>query len=210
MTHIMFIAMTLFLSMSASVQAQDEAAELVEKLTAELDLTASQREHMKAEIIDFRNSVDQITTKYEGEEEPDVVAMVAEIREVRQGYLDKVEEILNPNQFKKYVSLEDIFITDMFNDLASIRLMDVQPRLDLTDNQVEDLTPIVGTSMKKTMNVLFENAGLPLTFNRKLGIGKELRTIEKEKRESMEKILSPDQFARYDAYREEMKNNLKQ
>lgn len=190
--------------------AQKVDSKILEELTTELGLTSVQKDQISMECSKLRNSVEQVSLKYRGEEDQNIHAMVAEIREIRQGYLDKVEEILTPSQFENYSAVEDQIMTKVFYDLASMRLLEVQSKMELTNDQISELTPIMGSGMKKTMNILFKNAGLPLTFNRKLGIAKELKILDKEQRESMEKILTADQLAIYDTYRAEMKNNLKQ
>jgi hypothetical protein len=93
----------------------------------------------------------------------------------------------------------------MFNDLAEIRLIDLQEQMSFTDGQIESLTPILGKSMMRTVQVLVQNAGQKLTLPKKVGIKNDLKKIEKEKREGMNQIMTPDQLAMYDKYKEEQK-----
>jgi hypothetical protein len=55
------------------------------------------------------------------------------------------------------------------------------------------------------VRLLFENAGTRLSVPKKISIAKNLKKIEKEKRDAMENILTPDQLAAYDKYKEEQK-----
>jgi len=138
-------------------------------------------------------------------EEPDVAAMIGEIRAQRDQLNKGLKGVLSNNQLETYqVKLNDILI-DMFNDLAEIRLIDLQPSMDLTDKQIEDLKPIIGKSLLQTVRLLFENAGTRLTLPKKVSLGKSMKKIEKEKRAGMEDILTPDQMAAYDAFKEEQK-----
>ena len=87
--------------------------------------------------------------------------------------------------------------------------MDVQSQIGLTDGQVESLAPIVGKSMMSTVSLLIENAGTRLSVPKKVGIGNTMKKIEKDKRAGMEQILTPEQLAAYDKYKEEQKANKK-
>ena len=51
--------------------------------------------------------------------------------------------------------------------------------MELTDKQVQDLKPVIGQSLMKTVKILFENAGTRLTLPKKVSIGNQLKKIEK-------------------------------
>jgi hypothetical protein len=99
----------------------------------------------------------------------------------------------------------DQILTDMFRDLAEIRLWDVQPAIALTDKQVVDLTPILANSMKKTVQLLFDNVKAKMSLPTKIKIKNNMKKIEKEKRAGMENIMTPAQLGAYDQYKEEQK-----
>jgi hypothetical protein len=156
-------------------------------------------------LVKYRGNMDQVLTKYEGQEEPDVGAMIGEIRGLRDNYRKELQGVLSPNQYETYLAKINEILTTMFNDLAEIRLMDLAPKADLTDKQIEQLSPIVGKSLLQTVQLLFENAGTRLSVPKKISLGKQLKKIEKEKRDGMEKILTPEQMTLYDQWKEEQK-----
>jgi hypothetical protein len=170
-----------------------------------LDLSDKQVTQVQTLMVQYRAKLDGVLLKYEDEEEPDVGKMIGEIRDVRDGYRKDLQGILSKDQYNNYINQIDNVLQGMFNDLAEIRLMDVQPQIDLTDGQVESLVPIVGKSLLSTVRLLFENAGTRLSVPKKISIAKNLKKIEKEKRAGMENILTPDQLAAYDKYKEEQK-----
>jgi hypothetical protein len=197
--------MLLFLGTSIA-QAQEEVSEdVMAKMTELLELSDKQQVEVATLLARFRSNVDYILVKYEGEAEPDVGKMIGEIREERDSYRRELQTILSPNQMKTYETKVNEVLTDMFNDLAEIRLIDIQDQLSLTDGQIESLTPILGRSIMRTMQVLIQNAGVKLTLPKKIGIKNDLKKIEKEKRDGMSQILTPDQLAAYDKYKEEQK-----
>ena len=188
-----------------SMQAQESSGETMANMTALLDLSDVQQEQLSELMVKYRGSIDWILAKYEGEEEPDIGAMIGEIRGERDGYRKELKGILSTNQYDTYMATMDAILTDMFRDLAEIRLWDIQPAIALTDKQVVDLTPILGKSMKQTVQLLFENAGQKLSLPKKIKIKNAMKKIEKEKKAGMENILTPAQMGAYDQYKEEQK-----
>lgn len=202
----LFLSVLIILSMSISSKAQEQdMQEMMAKLTQLLDLSDSQVPQVQALLLQYRGKFDGILLKYEGEEEPDVGAMIGEIRDARDGYRKDLQVILSPDQYSKYTAQVDGVLTDMFNDLAEIRLIDVQPQVDLTDGQLQSLIPIIGKSMKSTVQLLFANAGTRLSLPKKVSIGNSMKKIEKEKRAGMEQIMTGAQMDAYDKFKEEQK-----
>jgi hypothetical protein len=174
-----------------SVQSQ-EMAEAVSNLTELLDLSDKQTAQVQTLFVQYRANMDGILLKHEGEEEPDVASMIGEIRDLRDNYRKDLQTILSKDQYASYLEQIDIILTDMFKDLAEIRLMDIQTDAALTEEQMESLIPIVGKGLKQTVQLLFENAGDRLSLPKKIKISKNLKKIEKEQRAGMESILTPD------------------
>jgi hypothetical protein len=191
-----------------TVQAQ-EMAEVVSNMTELLDLSEKQTAQVQTLFVQYRANMDGILLKHEGEDEPDVASMIGEIRDLRDNYRKDLQTILSKDQYASYLEQIDVILTDMFKDLAEIRLMDIQTDAALTDAQMESLIPVVGKGLKQTVQLLFENAGDRLSVPKKIKISKNLKKIEKEQRAGMENILTPDQLSLYDALKEEQKKARK-
>lgn len=191
--------------MSSFAQNQ-ESLDLIEGLSEALTLNEKQAAQVQNLMIQYRVKLDGILLKHEGEEEPDIGAMIGEVRDVRDGYRKDLKEILSKEQYQTYLDQIDMILTDMFNDLAEIRLMDAQPSTSITDEQITQLTPVIGKSLKSIVQLLFENAGTRLSIPKKIKIGKTVKKIEKDQRAAMEKILTPEQMANYDAHKEAKKS----
>jgi len=196
---------TLFMQ---SIKSQEIEVVII-NLTEKLDLSDKQVLQVQTLFIQYRANMDGILLKHEGAEEPDVAGMIGEIRDLRDNYRKDLQEILSKDQYASYLAQIDAILTDMFNDLAEIRLMDVQGEANLTDKQLETLVPIVGKGLKSTVQLLFENAGERLSVPKKIKISKNLKKIEKEQREGMENILTPEQLALYDSYKAKQKEERK-
>ena len=189
----------------STVQAQETSEETMANMTSMLDLSDVQQGQLQELMTKYSGSIDWILAKYEGEEEPDVKAMIEEIRGERDAYRKELQGILSTNQYDTYMAKIDQILSDMFRDLAEIRLWDVQPAIALTDKQVVDLTPILANSMKKTIQLLFDNVKAKMSLPTKVKIKNNMKKIEKEKRAGMEKIMTPAQLGAYDQYKEEQK-----
>ena len=190
-----------------AIAQENDLGDLIVNMTKTLDLSESQAAQVGALFTQYRAKLDGILLKYEGEVEPDVSAMIGEIRGVRDGFRKDLEGILSPDQYAIYISIVDEILTDLFNNLAYIRLLEIQPLVDLTDGQVESLVPVIGKSMKSIVQLMFENAGKRLSLPKKLGIKNNMDKIEKEKRTAMEQIMTGAQMSAYDKYKEEQKKN---
>jgi len=199
----------LFLFMTASQAFGQEMETAVVNLTETLNLTEKQVAQVQTLMVQYRAKLDGVLLKHEGEEEPDVAEMIGEVRDVRDSYRKDLKEILSKEQYEGYLAAIDSVLTDMFNDLAEIRLMDVQTDVGLSDDQLVSLIPIVSKGLKSTVQLLFENAGGRLSVPKKIKLSKSVKKIEKERRAGMETVLTPDQMVLYDAFKEEQKASRK-
>jgi len=203
------IATLIMLVLTTGHTAAQEMKGAMVNVAETLNLTDKQATQVQDLLVQYRANMDGILLKYEDLEEPDVAAMIGEVRGLRDDYRKELKEILNETQYDAYMATIDTILTDMFNDLAEIRLIDIQKEVGLTDQQLVSLIPIVGKGLKKTVQLLFENAGERLSLPKKIKIKNSLKKIEKERRAGMETILSPDQMEIYDAYKEAQKENIK-
>ena len=199
----------LFMFITTSQTFGQEMESAVVNLTEKLNLTEKQVVQVQTLMVEYRAKLDGVLLKHEGEEEPDVAEMIGEVRDVRDVYRKDLQEILSKEQYEGYLAAIDSVLTDMFNDLAEIRLMDVQSSVGLSDDQLVSLIPIVSKGLKSTVQLLFENAGGRLSVPKKIKLSKHVKKIEKERRAGMETVLTPDQMVLYDAFKEEQKANRK-
>lgn len=199
----------LLLFMTTSQTFGQEMETAVVNLTETLNLTEKQVAQVQTLMVQYRAKLDGVLLKHEGEEEPDVAQMIGEVRDVRDSYRKDLQEILSKEQYDGYLAAIDSVLTDMFNDLAEIRLMDVQSEVGLSDDQLVSLIPIVSKGLKSTVQLLFENAGGRLSVPKKIKLSKNVKKIEKERRAGMETVLTPDQMVLYDAFKEEQKASRK-
>lgn len=69
---------------------------------------------------------------------------------------------------------------DMMKDLAEIKLLDIQPKIGFSDDQLEKLVPVMAESMRGFIKIAWENAGKHLRFRQKIKIAKKLKHIQSD------------------------------
>ena len=198
------IAMFCILLSVSSASAQ-ESDEIVAELKAPLGLSDEQAQQMSALMTKYKDQMDKTLAKHEDAEEPDVEAMFADVRGVRDGYRKELSKILSKEQNQAYLSKVEEIIEEMFSDIAEIRINKMQPKLPLSDEHIEKLAPVLGKSMREIVRIVFENAGTRLGLRKKIKIGKSLKKLQRDTRTAVEGILTPEQLKAFDAYREEQK-----
>lgn len=83
--------------------------------------------------------------------------------------------------------------------------MDIQPKCTLTDEQVEQLAPMLGKGMLDIVRLLFENADKKLTAPKKVKLAKALKSIQSDMDKQINAVLTEDQQKAYAAYKEAQK-----
>jgi hypothetical protein len=116
-----------------------------------------------------------------------------------------MKDILTEEQWEEYQALVDMVLTEMFNDLAEIKILDLKPVLDLTDEQVEQLSPIVGTGMRGMLAIIIEYGDQKLRKPAKIKVGKKLKGIQSDMNSGMKEVLTEEQWTQYEAYKEAKK-----
>ncbi len=185
------------------VSYAQEVDEIAATISSELELSDEQAGEMKELMTIYRGELDRTLAKYEGQEEPDPGAMIGEIRDIRDEYRAKLSKVLTKDQMNGYTGIIDGVLIEMFNDIAEIRLMDLQDPLELSDGQVEKLIPIMGKGLHGMIKIIFENAGTRLTLPKKISIGKKVKKVQKDMEKEVKTVMTTGQYDKWMAMREE-------
>jgi hypothetical protein len=183
-----------------------ELDEIVEELKDPLDLSDTQVEQFNNLLGQYATQLNQAMEKNEdADAEKDPQAMISQFKAVRDSYRDDLQKILSKEQYEKYREIVFGIILEMFTDIAEIRLMDLQKPLELTDGQIQKLAPVMGKSMMEIMEVVVEYGDKRMSMPRKVKVGKKLKAIQAEANDQIERILTPQQLATWQAMKEESK-----
>ena len=184
--------------------ASTDSEDIVEFLAQELKLDDQQKQNLGVEMDKYANQLNQLVEDQEAEDaDPD--ALIKGVKKAQDGHNKELEKIFTPEQFKQYNALKEKIIKGMFNDLAEIKLMDIQPKTSISDEQVSQLVPILGNSMYNIVKIAWENAGKKLRAPQKIKLAKKMKGIQADTRAGIEKVLTPEQLKAWDKYKEEQK-----
>ena len=184
--------------------ASTDSDDIVELLAHELKLDDQQKQNLNTEMERYANQLNQLIEDQETEDaDPD--ALIKGVKQAQDGHNKELEKIFTKEQVQQYNALKEKVIKGMFNDLAEIKLMDIQPKTSISDEQVSELVPILGNSMYSIIKIAWENAGKTLRAPQKIKLAKEMKRIQADTRAGIEKVLTPEQLNAWDKYIEEQK-----
>lgn len=192
---------------AAVVFAEEEGPDvddILATLTEQLELTDDQQPQVKAALQEFMVGLSKATEETEGGEE-DGAAKLTKVKEARDTFIGKMKEILTEEQFTKFETLVDQTMAEMFNDIAGIKLIDLQPALELTDEQVEQLEPVMGKGYRSMLAVIMDNVDKKLRMPQKIKVGKKLKGIQSDMDSGMKEIMTEEQWAKYEEMKEAQK-----
>jgi hypothetical protein len=193
-------------SFAASAIAQDnDPSEIIAELQTKLELSDEQAQQVGAAMGKYAKELEATLAKHENADEPDGAAMIGDVKKVRDDYRKELQKILSKEQYEGYLAMVEAVLLEMMSDVAEIRLMDIQPKCTLTDEQVEQLAPIMGKGMLDIVRLLFENADKKLTAPKKVKLAKALKSIQSDMDKQINAVLTEDQQKAYAAYKEAQK-----
>jgi hypothetical protein len=193
-------------ALSGYVFAQDDdPSEIIAELQVKLELSDEQAQQMGAAMGKYAKELDAALAKHENAEEPDGAAMIGDVKKVRDEYRKELQKFLSKEQYEGYLALVEAVLLEMMTDVAEIRLMDIQPKCTLTDEQVVQLAPIMGKGMLDIVRLLFENADTRLTAPKKVKLAKAVKSIQSDMDKQINAVLTEEQQKAYAAYKEAQK-----
>jgi hypothetical protein len=182
-----------------------ESGEILEELTEQLGLTDEQVPQVEGVLHKFAVDMEAAAALAEVEE-PDNQAILGAVKKSRNDLKSGMKGILDKEQFETLETTIDAVFQEMFEDIAEIKLIDLEPVLDLTPEQVEALKPVMGSGMRQIIALVFEYGDKRLSMPRKVKMGKAAKRIQADTDAGVAGILSEEQYAKYTAMKEESKS----
>lgn len=179
--------------------------EVIAELKTKLGLSDQQVKDLSAAIAEFGQKLDELHSKQEAAgEEDDPGELIEGAKRAQAEYQEKLAKILSPSQLEGYNAYKEAVIKDTFRDLAEIKLLDFQPHVGFSDDQLKQLTPVLADSMEGIIKIAWENAGKRLRIRQKIKVAKELKRIQSHAEQQVQQNLSPDQLKKWQAYKEQV------
>ena len=191
----------LLLMFGITVQAQ-ELDDIVEEISTAIELDEAQTKVLATELEKYTISMQMIFDKYE-EAEPDPQAMLTDIKRAQADYNDKLKAGIGKDKFKAYDAYVDQVKMEIFSEAAGLRLLDLQDPLKMTDDQVQQMKPVMGKAMKGMMETLMKYVDQKMNVRTKLAAANALKGIKKTMDREAAAILSPEQIELWNKLREE-------
>ncbi len=205
MKFIVYFIILLFITPIFSSYSQ-ELEDIVSELQEELQLNDDQAEQLSAALVNYSQELNTELAKHEDAEEPDTKAMIGDIKKAQDNYRDELSNILTDEQYDAYLNYVDKVMKEMFGDIAEIKLMDLQPVLDLSDEQITQLNPVLGEGMLGLVKVVFEYGDKKMNKRTQIKMGKKLKKIQSKTDSGVKEILTPEQYEKYQEYKEAKKD----
>lgn len=197
------LAALLLTATSSEAQGDLELDDIVDSLTVHLDLTGDQPSEVEGLLVTFATDWNATQEKYEDAEDKD--GMIDELKAVQAAYQDGLAAVLSDQQLEAFDQLIDQIMHDIFNEVAELKLRDLQPALELSEDQVMQLKPVLGTALVDVVRLMWENAGKKMRLPKKLKLANKLKKIQSTAKTQANEILTPEQVAKWEAMKEAAK-----
>ncbi len=202
------LLLTLALVTSAPAQAQPamgDPSELAEELQAALELDDDQTEATRQALLGFAKNLEGLHAQQEAAEEPDGQAMLAGIGQARDAFFKDMAGILSKEQNAQFQGMVDEVMNEIFSTVAEIKLIDLQQPLALSDEQLTQMAPVMGTSIRSIFQLVMDAAGKRMGVPQKLKMARSMKKIKADTDAQLATILTPQQQQQMQAMREQQK-----
>jgi hypothetical protein len=205
-----FVALTTLVALcSVPVLADEEEGpeldDIMEEMQEALELTEEQQPEVEKAMLAYMTSLNETQAKYEEMEEPDPQAMLGEFKKIRDDYYKNLQKILSKEQWQTYEAMREEILHEIFSEIAALRIIDLKEPLSLTDEQADAMKPVMGKSLRDFVGTIFEYGDKKMTIRNKLKIANSLKSTKAATETELKKILSEEQWAKWQAMKEEQK-----
>lgn len=205
---LMMLSSTVSLGADQGVAATPE--EIVAKLQSKLKLSDQQSKDLNTALTDLSNQLDALIKKREAAtEQEDPKEFIDGVKQAQADYQGKLKTILSSSQLQSYNELREKVIMEAMDNLATIRLLDIQPHVKFSDAQMKKMVPVMAQTMRSFIKIAWKYAGERLRFFEKIRIAKDLKEIQSKAQNQIQAILTPDQYKAWEAYKQQMQSKEK-
>ena len=184
--------------------------DIVAELKPKLELNDQQVKDLTAALGELGKTLHAVIEKQEAaKEEGDSEEFIKSVKQAQSDYQKKLKGILNDKQLQTYNELKEAAIMDMMKDLAEIKLLDIQPKIGFSDEQLQKLVPVMATSMRGFIKIAWENAGKHLRFRQKIKIAKKLKHMQSDAQKQVQQILTGEQYQKWEELKKQQQEQQK-
>ena len=209
---ILFLLSITFYQVSFAADKMDDFSpdEIVAELKPKLELDDQQVKNLTTALGELGKQLHALIEKQEAaKEEDDSEDFIKGVKQAQADYQKKLKGILTDKQLQTYNELKEADIMDMMKDLAEIKLLDIQPKIGFSDEQLDKLVPVMATSMRGFMKIAWENAGKHLRLRHKIKIAKKLKHIQSDAQKQVQQILTGEQYQKWEELKKQQQEQQK-
>ncbi len=190
---------------SAQGEEGQNGDEVLTELQTNLKWSDETTQQVGKALAGFKENMASTMAKYEDAEEANMQAMIGDMKKVKGDYQKQMEEILGKDGFNAYNEYVEAVLLEMFSDIAEIRLLDLKPVIDLTDEQIAKLRTPMGQAYRDLLRVVFEYGDQNLNTRTKIKMGKSVKKIQSSMESAQKEVLTEEQMTALAAYTEAQK-----
>jgi len=179
--------------------------EVLTELQTNLKWSDETTQQVGKAMAGFKENMAATMAKYEDAEDATMQAMIGDVKKVKGDYGKQIEEILGKDGFKAYNEYVEAVLLEMFSDIAEIRMLDLKPVIDLTDEQIAKLRTPMGQAYRDLVRVVFEYGDQKLNKRTKIKMGKSVKKIQSAVESAQKDVLTEEQMTALAAYKEAQK-----
>jgi hypothetical protein len=183
--------------------------DIVAELKPKLELNDQQVKDLTAALGELGKTLHALIEKEEANKEEHSDDFIKGVKQAQDDYQKKLKGILNDKQQQTYNELREAAIMDMMKDLAEIKLLDIQPKIGFSDEQLQKLVPVLAENMRGLIKVAWENAGKHLRFRQKIKLAKKLKHMQSDAQKQVQQILTGEQYQKWEELKKQQQEQQK-
>ncbi len=168
----------------------------VERLKTSLNLSEEQTGQVRLILTNAAKETKQIRQLNQGDQE----AIAAAMKDLRDRTSQQIENILTPDQQKKYQTIKDQFRAPGGN--SGQELETLTERLNLTDEQAAKIEPILASAREQMQELRQNRSGDRQEMRSKM------QSIFQERDKKIEEVLTDSQKKEYEKYQQERREQM--
>jgi len=173
---------------------------IVAELGTALKLSGTRSGQIKLALIDYSKALKGALKKND-KDKPDPKDLIADIGKAYDPYRTTVQNILSKDQWSAHEKYADKMQKGIIGGIAKDRLLEMQRPLNLSNEQIEKLAPILTKSMLTMFKIGISTAGKRLGPMKKRKLGKKLQQIQSDTQAAIAGVLTTEQIEKMKKHR---------
>jgi hypothetical protein len=187
---------------STAAYASDVEHEMFRQICVLLELNEDEQQKLAVAFVTLEENLDAATAGV-GDENVDPRDMIDDFGTTRRAFRDSVGTFLSPEQFKTMMKYSSAIFYELAEDIARVRVTKFKESLALTDDQMTALTLVVNEELRSVVEAFLVYDEGDIDQSVADALSKSLLEIRENTRTEVKKILTEDQWAKFQQMREQ-------